>query len=142
MLAPGCAGSVSTVDKTTVEAPSAEAAEQMVFDKAADSAGEVEVTAVPTKEWNVSIELMPFLTFTVIVKAESAADAESKAYEAVENEAYDGDGIPGVLDLAEYHDLDMGRLDINAYDATPIEDEEEEDSEPAQPDTATEDSAA
>ena len=51
----------------------------MVFDEAAESAGEVKIEAVPTKEWNVSIELTPLLTFSVTVNAETAEDAECKA---------------------------------------------------------------
>jgi hypothetical protein len=38
-----------------------------------------------------------------------------------------------VLDLADFNDYDIGGLDINAYDATPVEEDEED----AQPDTAT-----
>src|SRR5471030_469271 len=120
---------------TTVEAPSAAAAEQMVFDMAADFAGEVEVTAVPTKQWNVEMEVTPVLTFSLTVNAESAEDARNKAYGLVENEAYGGDSIPGVLDLAAFNDYEMGDLDINTYDATPVE----EDTQPA---TVTEISAA
>jgi hypothetical protein len=73
------------------------------------------------------------------VNAESTEDAESKAYEVVENEAYYGGGTPGVLDLAEYGFLDIRGLDINTYDATPVDDEEDE--KDAQPDTAKEISA-
>jgi hypothetical protein len=121
--------------KATVEAESAEAAEQMVFDKAAESAGEVKIEAVPTKKWAVDVEITATLTFPVAVNAESAEDAKCKAYELVENEAYCGDGIPGVLDLADWSVYDLGALDINTYDAVPVEDEEGE--EDAQPDTAT-----
>ncbi len=108
--------------KATVEAESAEAAEQLVFDKAADSAGEVDVTAIPTKEWNVGIQLKPVLTFCVNVNAESAEDAESKAYELVEKEVESGSGIHGALDLAE--DYEVNGLEIEASYAIPLDDEE------------------
>jgi hypothetical protein len=42
-----------------------------------------------------------------------------------------------VLDLADWSVYDLGDLDINTYDATPVEEDEEEDAEPAEPDTAT-----
>ena len=124
--------------EATVEAPSAEAAEQMVFDNAAESAGEVKIEVVPAKKWTVDVEITATLTFPVAVNAESAEDAKCKAYELVENEAYCGDGIPGVLDLADWSVYDLGDLDINTYEAVPVEDEEdEEDVEPAQPTKAT-----
>ena len=119
--------------EATVEAESAEAAEHMIFGALAGCADDIGTKVVPAKEWNVSIELTPLLTFSVTVNAESAEAAESKAYELVEDQAYYGNGIPGVLDLADFNDYDIGGLDINAYDATPVEEDEED----AQPDTAT-----
>jgi hypothetical protein len=110
----------------------------MVFDKAADSAGEVEITAVPTKEWTVALELTPRLVFSVTVNAESAEDAEEKAYKLVQDVA--DDGISNVLDLAEYCECEVFDLDIGVYGAEPIA--AEEDAELAQPTTATENSAA
>jgi hypothetical protein len=120
--------------EATVEAASAEAAEQMVFDKAA---GDVDVTAVPTKEWLVSVDYTSCLTFRVTVHAESAEDAESKADELVAKASF-FDGIPGVLDLAEFGHVLTDR--IEAYDAEPADDDEK--AEPTEPATATETSAA
>ena len=121
--------------EATVEAPSAEAAEYMIFGALAGCADDIGTKVIPTKKWAVDVEITATLTFPVAVNAESAEDAKCKAYELVENEAYCGDGIPGVLDLADWSVYDLGALDINTYDAVPVEDEEGE--EDAQPDTAT-----
>lgn len=115
--------------KSMVEAESAEAAAQMVFDKTADSVGEVKVT--PTKKWDVSIELIPVLKLSVPVTAESAEDAESKVYHLVDNTAHCY-GVPGVIELAEWFGDEVVDLDIYAYDATPVDDE----AEPTEPATA------
>ena len=121
--------------KTTVDAASAEAAEQMVFDKAT---GDVDVTAVPTKEWLVTVDYTSCLSFRVTVHAESAEDAESKAHELVEKASF-FDGIPGVLDLAEFGHI-LTDIDLDAYDAEPAGDDER--AEPTEPATATGTSAA
>ena len=124
--------------EATVEADSAEAAEDMMFGAVACGADDIGTKVVPAKKWTVDVEITATLTFPVAVNAESAEDAKCKAYELVENEAYCGDGIPGVLDLADWSVYDLGDLDINTYEAVPVEDEEdEEDVEPAQPTKAT-----
>jgi hypothetical protein len=121
--------------EATVEAESAEAAEHMVFGALACCADDIGTNVVPTKEWYVDVEFTATCTFAVKVNAESAEDAESKAYELVEGEAYGGDGIAGVLDLAD-NEYDIADLEIDAHHATPVY-EDEEDAEPAQPDTTT-----
>ena len=115
--------------EATVEADSAEAAEDVMFGALARCADDIGTKVVPAEKWTVDVEITATLTFPVAVNAESAEDAKCKAYEVVENEAYCGDGIPGVLDLAVWSDYELGDLDINTYDAEPVEDEEDEEGE-------------
>jgi hypothetical protein len=126
--------------EATVEAESAETAEDMMFGALAGCADDIGTKVVPAKEWYVDVQVTATCTFAVKVNAESAEDAENKAYELVEDEARYGDGIPGVLEMADNDNYELVDLDIAVTDAAPEEDEE--DAEPAQPDTATESPAA
>jgi hypothetical protein len=82
--------------------------------KAADSAGEVEIEAIPTKKWNVDVEFMSALIFSLTVDAETAEDAKLNAYKLVETEAERG-GHAGVLALVD-HDYDLDHFQIETYD--------------------------
>ena len=121
--------------EATVEADSAEAAEDMMFGALACCADDIGTKVVPAKKWTVDVEITATCAFAVKVNAESAEDAKCKAYELVDDEARYGHGITGVLELADNDDYELADLDIAVYDAEPVEDEE--DDEPAQPATAT-----
>ena len=88
------------------------------YDKAADTSGQVEIEAVPTKKWDVGVETTLVLNLSVPVTAESAEDAESKVNDLVENAAYCY-GIPGVLELVESFGDEVVGVDSHVYDATP-----------------------
>ena len=124
--------------EATVEAESAETAEDMMFGALARCADDIGTKVVPAKEWYVDVQVTATCTFAVKVNAESAEDAENKAYELVEDEARYGDGITGALELAAYDGYELVDLDIAVSEGEPVDDEEdEEDAEPAEPDTAT-----
>jgi hypothetical protein len=110
----------------TVEAPNAEAAKQILYDKAGENAGEITMEAVPTKEWTVGATISTTHSLSIRVNAESAEDAEEKANDLLHEEAAYGDGITGALGLAETDDYEMETLNIEAYDAKSLETDEEQ----------------
>ena len=66
--------------ETTVEAASAEAAKQVAFTNPSECGSPVQIEVLPDKKWRVTVNFATHHIFTLTVCAESAEDAESKAY--------------------------------------------------------------
>lgn len=112
--------------ETTVEAPNAEAAKQMVVVKTSETVGDIEIEAVPTKEWTVGATISTTHSLSIRVNAESAEDAEKKANDLLLEEAAYGDGISGALGLADNDDYELDSLNIEVCEAEPVETDEEQ----------------
>ena len=108
--------------EAVVEAPSAEAAKNLVQDRANVVHTSVHVT--PAKEWLVRVSVPVLYTFEMPVNAETASEAERLALDEIEMIDEVEDFVRSEIVTDYQADVDSQAAEVQSVEA--VEDEEEE----------------